>query len=177
MGQTLSTDLTKYTPGKLEVITADLAADLKKSILCKCPVPTRESCMQNNLCTTIQQPPRQISAADNNDAAAGLLQEAQKLRDAKIANQRAMEFNEIEAAQKKERSKTDAARELMMEEEFEEGTSPETGALPDSGIVQVCQAQVNSLETTVTKNQFLAMYGEDCGEIANQLNWGRMALK
>lgn len=204
MGQTSSNDLTmfgledpgtdqtKYTPGKLEIISNDLGADLKKSILCKCPVPTREICMQNSLCPAIQQP--QISA-DNTAAA---LEEAQKLRDAKIANQqianrrkmeeenkkrldeeerREQEFKEIAAAQEQEKQKTEAARELMMEEDFGEEEEPDINILPDNDTARICQNQVNNLGSTVTKNQFLSMYGEDCGEFANQLDWSKMTLK
>jgi len=177
----ISDETVRFVPGVLE-IQADIADDLKDNITCKCPIPTHNICMENNLCEVTPSP-----AAPTDDVAASL-KEAQRLRDEKLAQneenakleqqigreeENTLELEKVATIQQQTAEIAKAEQDRLLEEEAVEMV--ETAAPQElNENVQMCQRQVDNLAGTVTKETFLGMYGEDCGAYAGQINWTKL---
>jgi hypothetical protein len=197
-----STETTNnYVPGVMEITGDSLVKDLKKSIICKCPVVTREMCLEKNFCNEpkpVPSPPPQIvsdtSGAKNNQEA---LKKAQEIRDAKLAEQKLLDEAEAERLEqervkmeKKQREQEE--HEKMIEQqrklkeereaEFEESLNPYDTPIESAGQSnnsaedldpQTVKNCQDQINTmgNVTKSAFLLMYGDECSTVADQLKF------
>lgn len=185
----------KYVSGVMEITGDSLVKDLKKSIICKCPVVTREMCLEKNFCNEpkppVPSPPPQItpdaSGAVNNQKA---LKRAQEVRDAKLAEQKLLDEAEAQRLEqerikmeKRQREKEEYEKMIeeqqKLKEEREADLNPydlpaesagqsNQSAVENNQVVQMCQQQINSMGN-VTKSAFLGMYGEECSTVADKL--------
>ena len=59
----VSTETINYAPGVMEITGDSLVKDLKKSIICKCPIVTREMCLEKNFCKESKPAPAPAAPA------------------------------------------------------------------------------------------------------------------